>query len=69
MFASLDADPDVRAIVLTGSGNNFSFGLDLPAMGETLTGVLTDGTSARPRADFHDRLKRMQQSITAVAGS
>ena len=67
VFASLDADPDVRAIVLTGSGNNFSFGLDLPAMGDTLTGVLTDGKSARPRADFHARLKRMQQSITAVA--
>ena len=38
VFASLDADPDVRAIVLTGSGSNFSFGLDLPAMGDTLTG-------------------------------
>ena len=29
--------------------------------------MLTDGTSARPRAEFHARLKRMQQSITAVA--
>ena len=37
-FAALDADPDVRAIVLTGSGNNFSYGLDLPAMGGLLAG-------------------------------
>ena len=67
VFESLDADPDVRAIVLTGSGKNFSYGLDLPAMGDTLTPMLADGALARPRTDFHTRLKRMQQSITAVA--
>jgi enoyl-CoA hydratase len=67
VFAELDADPDVRAIVLTGSGKNFSYGLDLPAMGDTLSPMLADGALARPRADFHARLKRMQDSITAVA--
>ena len=35
VFAELDADPDVRAIVLTGSGKNFTYGLDLAAMGGT----------------------------------
>ncbi len=67
VFAELDADPEVRAIVLTGSGKNFSYGLDLPAMGDTLSPMLADGALARPRADFHARLKRMQRSITAVA--
>lgn len=67
VFAELDADPDVRAIVLTGSGKNFSYGLDLPAMGDTLSPMLADGALAGPRADFHARLKRMQHSITAVA--
>src|ERR1700754_106812 len=67
VFTELDADPEVRSIVLTGSGKNFSYGLDLPAMGDTLSPMLADGALARPRADFHARLKRMQQSITAVA--
>lgn len=66
-FAELDADPEVRAIVLTGSGRNFSYGLDLVAMGDTLSGMMTGEVSARPRAEFHTRLKSMQQSITAVA--
>jgi enoyl-CoA hydratase len=67
VFGELDADPEVRAIVLTGSGKNFSYGLDLPAMGDTLSPMLADGALARPRADFHARLKGMQHSITAVA--
>ncbi|MGH3554521.1 MAG: crotonase/enoyl-CoA hydratase family protein [Mycobacterium sp.] len=67
VFADLDADRDVRAIVLTGSGGNFSYGLDVKAMGGALAGILTDGTSARPRADFHADVLRMQQAITAVA--
>jgi enoyl-CoA hydratase len=66
VFAKLDADRDVRAIVLTGSGKNFSYGLDLPAMGGSLSAVLGGG-SARPRADFHATILRMQGAITAVA--
>jgi len=66
-FESLDADPDVRAIVLTGSGRNFSYGLDLAAMGDTLGPIMADGALAKPRADFHRHLKGMQQTITSVA--
>ncbi len=66
-FGELDADPDVRAIVLTGSGRNFSYGLDLVAMGDTIGGAMSGEVSARPRVEFHGKLKRMQQSITAVA--
>ena len=65
-FAALDADPDVRAIVLTGSGKNFSYGLDLPAMGGLLAPLLAGGL-AKERADFHTALRAMQQAITAVA--
>ena len=67
VFARLDADRDVRAIVLTGSGKNFSYGLDVPAMGGSLAGVLADGAMARPRAEFHQTILRMQGAISAVA--
>src|SRR5271170_4091792 len=67
LFAALDADPDVRAIVITGSGRNFSYGLDLPAMGGTLAPVLAEGALAGPRTDFHAEVLRMQNTISAVA--
>jgi len=66
-FTKLDADPDVRAIVLTGSGRNFSYGLDLASMGGTLAPVLAEGAMAKPRTEFHTELKAMQGTITAVA--
>ena len=66
-FATLDAEPDVRAIVLTGSGKNFSYGLDLASMGGTLAPVLAEGATAKPRTNFHTEVKAMQGSITAVA--
>jgi len=67
LFAALDADRDVRAIVITGSGRNFSYGLDVPAMGGSFTPLLAGGALARPRADFHAEIRRMQNAISAVA--
>lgn len=67
VFAKLDADRDVRAIVLAGSGKNFSYGLDVAAMGGTLAPVLAEGALARPRTDFHREILRMQQATNAVA--
>ncbi|TXI39027.1 MAG: crotonase/enoyl-CoA hydratase family protein [Mycobacterium sp.] len=67
VFAELDADPQVRAIVLTGSGRNFSYGLDLMAMGGMLPAGGGGEVTAKPRTTFHTKLKAMQQSISAVA--
>ena len=67
VFATLDADRDVRAIVITGSGKNFSYGLDLQAMGGTLAPLMADGAQAGPRLEFHAELKRMQNAISVVA--
>ncbi|MFW0785052.1 crotonase/enoyl-CoA hydratase family protein [Gordonia sp. CPCC 206044] len=67
IFAALDRDDDVRAIVLAGSGAHFSYGLDLAAMGGDLAGVLADGAKARARTDFHDNIRRLQAAISSVA--
>ncbi|GAA3967118.1 crotonase/enoyl-CoA hydratase family protein [Gordonia caeni] len=67
IFTGIDADPEVRAVVLTGSGKHFSYGLDLPAMAGDFGPVMADGAQAAPRTAFHDTIKRMQAGINAVA--
>jgi len=67
IFAQLDADDSVRAVVVTGAGKNFSFGLDLIAMADEFSPVLAEGAKARQRTGFHATIRRMQAAITAVA--
>ncbi|WP_039794621.1 crotonase/enoyl-CoA hydratase family protein [Nocardia araoensis] len=67
VFQALDADPEVRAIVLTGSGKHFSYGLDLPAMSGTFGPLLADRALAAPRTGFLVDVRKMQAAITAVA--
>jgi enoyl-CoA hydratase len=67
LFGELDADPDVRAIVLLGSGKHYSYGLDLPAMAGEFAPLMGERALAEPRTAFHGMIKRMQAAITAVA--
>jgi enoyl-CoA hydratase len=67
VFGALDRDDQVRAVVLTGSGPHFSYGLDLPAMSGSWAGVLGDRALAKPRTDFLAELRTLQDAVTAVA--
>ena len=68
VFRRLDADESVRAVVITGSGANFSYGLDLTAYATTWSGILAeDDGLARPRSRFHDQIRSMQSALDAVA--
>ncbi|WP_280257319.1 crotonase/enoyl-CoA hydratase family protein [Nocardia wallacei] len=67
LFGELDADPQVRAIVVTGAGRNFSVGLDLRAMRPVFDEVLADGSAAARRTRFHRALREMQEAMSAVA--
>jgi len=67
VFTALDEDPDVRAVVVTGSGKNFSYGLDLQAfMGGAGAELGEDGGLAGARTAFLGRVRRMQAALDAV---
>lgn len=67
VFAELGADDAVRAIVLTGSGSNFSYGLDLAAMLPQWSEVLSPDAQAGPRTEFMRVIRDMQSAMDAVA--
>ncbi|MET0237272.1 MAG: crotonase/enoyl-CoA hydratase family protein [Kibdelosporangium sp.] len=67
VFRELDADDSVRAIVLTGSGKHFSYGLDLPAMMGSWSDLLGGTALAGPRSKFLTEVRSLQDSVTAVA--
>lgn len=69
IVAHLDADDDVRAVVLSAAGDHFSVGLDLVEMGDEFTPLLADQALAGPRSRFHRMITSMQASVTAVADS
>jgi len=60
-MAELEADSDVRAVVVAGRGKDFTVGLDLKAMGGTLF------SEPKGRFALLDEIDRLQRSISAVA--
>ncbi|WP_427925103.1 crotonase/enoyl-CoA hydratase family protein [Streptomyces sp. cg40] len=67
VFRELDSDPEVRAVVLTGSGDNFSYGLDLPAMMGAWEEMLAPGATAEPRTRLLRVIRELQAAVSAVA--
>ena len=66
-FASLDADPEVRAIVLRGSGSHFSYGLDLMGMMGELGQHIMGPKLADDRVKLLALIDRMQEAVSAVS--
>jgi enoyl-CoA hydratase len=67
VFAALDQDAAVRAIVVRGEGNHFSYGLDLPAMMGQPGLHFTGDNLAAERTELLDMILRMQEACTRVA--
>lgn len=67
VFATLDADPQVCAIVLTGSGQNFSYGLDLPAIMPSWGEYLDGEALASARTGLLQEIRRLQEAVTSIA--
>jgi enoyl-CoA hydratase len=67
VFRAIDADPEIRAVLLTGSGANFSYGLDLPAMAPGWAELLSGSAMAGPRTKFLNEVRDLQDAVSSVA--
>jgi enoyl-CoA hydratase len=61
----LEADPAIRALVVRGHGEHFSFGLDVKATVPQLAGEM----DAYRRRDLHAMIVTMQNAFTRIATS
>lgn len=66
LFAELDEDDDVQAVVVYGSGEHFSFGLDLPGMMGELEPFLGSDVGAADRLDLLALIERLQSALDAI---
>ncbi len=62
--AAADAAADIRALVVRGSGEHFSYGLDLPAMAMEIGPLLND--AARGRVEIPALAERMHRGFAAL---
>ncbi len=67
VFRALSAAEDVRAIVVRGSGGNFTYGLDLKAMAPTLGGLVFGDALAADRTKLYELVQKLQESFDAIA--
>lgn len=66
-FRELDEDDNIRAVIVRGSGDHFSYGLDLMAMMPELGGLVVGPQLARGRQKLLALIQRMQQATAAPA--
>lgn len=67
LFEGLDADAAVRAVVLRGAQDHFSYGIDLAGMAGELAPYLAPDARASERTQLLHVIRRMQDAISAVA--
>lgn len=66
MMATLDEDPEVRAVVISGRGRSFCVGLDLMAMMSELGPLIQGPQMAKGRAKLRRLIDKMQAATTSV---
>jgi enoyl-CoA hydratase len=65
-FDEIDGDDAVHAVLLSGQGDHFSYGLDLPAMQAELGPYLLRPQMAAGRRELLDIITKLQRATTAV---
>ncbi len=66
LFAGLDADADLRAIVIAGTGDGFCAGIDLTAMIEAVPELAEPDQSGAVKWRLLERIAALQDAVTAV---
>jgi len=66
VFDDLDRDPEVRAIIVRGSGDHFTYGLDLNAMMANLAPHLMGEQTAAPRTQLGELIRELQSAVDAL---
>jgi len=67
VMANLGEDPGVRAVIIAGTGSDFTVGLDLKEFGPALMAGFGGGESVAGSQSTREQVKRMQATMTAVA--
>jgi enoyl-CoA hydratase len=67
VFEELDRDPGVRAVILRGAGDHFTYGLDLTAAMAELGPLLAGENLARGRTELQRLIVSWQGAMNAVA--
>lgn len=66
VFDSLDGDDDVRAVVVRGKGDNFTYGLDLKASAGFFGSLLAGENLAKDRMRLHDTVLKWQEAFNCI---
>lgn len=67
LFEQLDADDEVRVVLLRSGAEHFSYGLDLVGMGAELADLTAPDIRATLRTRFLATVKKLQKTHNAVA--
>lgn len=65
-FDELSDDDEIRAVVLRGSGDHFTYGLDLQRNAETFMGIIQGGNLARERMKLREMVLAWQDVATSL---
>ena len=62
LVSKIDADPDIRVVVIRGKGKSFTVGLDITKDGANLI----KATSADAREELRMRILKLQDSVNII---
>ncbi|MCU0786361.1 MAG: enoyl-CoA hydratase-related protein, partial [Verrucomicrobia bacterium] len=65
-FSELDQDESIRAILISGQGEHFSYGLDLKAMFAELGPLMMGQNLAKERTLLMETILRLQKAFTII---